>query len=144
MLGALETEVGEYEAVVQSYRAELIATKEEPLLRYGVPSQSGNHSQKIQGSIIPSNRLKTVNIYHALPHLMDTEDALVPALAIGKNRIGGSHCNKAFCKVTGSYNDFILFEYASVNCNGDSYSEASYTKLPSHHSSESPERNASF
>ena len=47
-------------------------------------------SQKdVRGNPLSPNRLKTINIYNALPHLLDYEDALTPALIIGKERYGG-------------------------------------------------------
>lgn len=94
MLGSLEAQVAEYEAIVQSYRAELIASKDEPLSHVSSSNLYGNDSKKSHGGLIASSRLKTINIYHALPNLMETDDALVPALVIGKDRIGGQHSNK--------------------------------------------------
>ncbi len=90
MLATLEAHVEEYEAVVRTYRSELLIVKEDAARLSGL---GRNGSQGGRESPISPNRLKTVNIYNALPHLLDNEDALVPALTMGKERYGGNELN---------------------------------------------------
>ena len=84
----------EYEAGIRSLRAEMLSlAKEELSVRAGGPSSSvaeGVGAQR-QGrlNLLNRSRLKTASIYNALPYLLDYEEALVPALTIGREREGG-------------------------------------------------------
>lgn len=85
----LETEIQQYESLLFSVKKEIILLKESP-------SGHGDGEGQIQGqdhkesSINPSlakvfnlKRVKTPNIFDPLPHLMDYEEALTPALILG-------------------------------------------------------------
>ncbi|CAG7723875.1 unnamed protein product [Allacma fusca] len=90
LLATLETHVTEYEAGIRALRADMIMVMKED--SHGSPPNSGGRSEHRlpSQSFLNRNRLKTASIYNALPYLLDYEEALVPALTIGKDREGVS------------------------------------------------------
>lgn len=74
------------ESMVQSFRRELIFLKEHASKKT-FSTEKGE--ELIKFPLLSHSRLKTVSIYNALPYLMDVEDALTPALVVGKERLGG-------------------------------------------------------
>lgn len=111
LLAALETHVSEYLSEIRSLRSEIALLRDDGETEtshtdadnsggkdasWSASPRSNGHSSKVMKTLLSKNRLKLVNLYNALPHLLDSEDALIPALTIGKQRGGGkwkSACN---------------------------------------------------
>lgn len=83
---SLETDIQQYESILSSVKKEIFMLKETGGDQHG-PSAS-SQSQGL-AKIFNMRRIKTHNIYDPLPHLMDYEEALIPALTLGKDREGG-------------------------------------------------------
>ncbi|XP_021954594.1 alpha-1,3-mannosyl-glycoprotein 4-beta-N-acetylglucosaminyltransferase B [Folsomia candida] len=86
-LVSLETDIQQYESILSSVKKEIFMLKETGGDQHG-PSAS-SQSQGL-AKIFNMRRIKTHNIYDPLPHLMDYEEALIPALTLGKDREGVS------------------------------------------------------
>lgn len=104
LLATLETHVSEYLSEIRSLRGEIALLRDdgETEASHGGDGDTGVtkdvsvsprsiHSSKVLKTLLSKNRLKLVNLYNALPHLLDSEDALIPALTIGKQRGGGTN-----------------------------------------------------
>ncbi|CAL8116080.1 unnamed protein product [Orchesella dallaii] len=105
LLASLETHVSEYLAAIRSLRSEIALLSDDGetetshvsgreresslSMKEASPRNSG-HASRVLKTLLSKNRLKLVNLYNALPHLLDSEDALTPALTIGKQREGVS------------------------------------------------------
>lgn len=104
LLATLETHVSEYLSEIRSLRSEIALLRDDETEtsqteRRGdissavsvYPKSNNGHSSRVLKTLLSKNRLKLVNLYNALPHLLDSEDALIPALTIGKQRVGGKY-----------------------------------------------------
>lgn len=93
----LETDIRQYESVVASVKKDIIMLKDAKVGDEGVEGREEgkekfNRGDKISNILVKlfnTKRVKTSNIFDALPHLMDYEEALTPALTLGKDREGG-------------------------------------------------------
>lgn len=81
----------EYEAAVSSLRRDIVMFKEAQIL--GRENADKIHEvsnpPRMLEKLFSLKRLKISSIYDSLPHLLDYEEALTPALTLGKDREGG-------------------------------------------------------
>jgi hypothetical protein len=86
---SLETSVKEYESIVSSLRRDIVMFKRTQSTGASIIGERAYSSPGSLDKLFNVKRLKLSSIYDSLPHLIDYEESMTPALTLGKDRDGG-------------------------------------------------------
>jgi len=86
---SLESTLKEYEAIVSSLRRDIVMYKRSQGTGATIVDRAISSPSALD-KLFNVKRLKLSSIYDSLPHLIDYDESMTPALTLGKERDGGS------------------------------------------------------